>query len=1209
MIKKLFAILLHPVLLTCLGLLILGLLIWWIGPLIAIGSIYPLTSEFARWVTIGGFVLLAVLRFALSRWQQRRAARRLADGMVQTSVGAPDPKGERPGISPETQVLNERFTDAVAALRKMRTTAAGGKSGWRDWLSLSSKDFLYELPWYVFIGGPGSGKTTALTNSGLRFPLADKTGSGSIQGVGGTRNCDWWFTDEAVLIDTAGRYTTQDSHAENDKEAWQGFLGLLKKTRPRRPLNGIFLTVSVPDLLGQSQQERIRLAEALRARLLEIDNGLRIRLPIYVLVTKCDLLYGFTEYFDDLGKEARGQVWGATLPLTSSSKAQPTQELTTQLQDEIALLARRLNDGLIDRLQQESDAVRRSAIFGFPTQFASFAPLLGEFLSEVFVASKFVQSPIVRGVYFTSGTQEGHPIDRIMSGLARSFGLARAPTLALARSGKSYFLLRLLREVVFPEQGLAGADLAWQRRSHWLRRGSFALMALVGIGLISVWSLSYINNSRYLDNVRNQTSQLNDLLAQLPTQATAQSANSLVTLATALQAVRNAWITGDNPEGKPALSMGWGLYQGDKLDTAAAIANQRGLREIFMPRLAIRIEEQLRGADPTNLEYSYEALKAYLMLHDAERYDADALKTWIKIDWRTLDRAIDEKQRQILDAQLDALLGKNPVQSTLPKDEALIESVRATLARYPLEQRIYSRIRRQGLTLSDLPEFTVAKAAGPSASLVFERVSGKPLNAAVPALYTRDGYTQGFNAEVVRVTALLSSEENWVMGRSPKTADKAKEALALGGVTDRVKQLYLNDYVKTWDALLADVRLIKTSDLEKSIQLARILSGTDSPLANFLRAVVAEVTLIRPDGEKSVAEKASDKVHSARSELEKILGASQPQVVGGKRIESIVDDHFDALRRLVRSPAPNQPAPIDTSLKLFNDVYVYLAAVDVATKSRSAPPPATDAVRIKTEAQRLPEPVRSMLEGISQSGNKQTRYAELDNLQQDLRPITEFCKQAIAGRYPIQADSRHDILPEDFARLFAPGGLMDDFFNKRLAALVDTSRSPWCFKPTSDTPARNSPALAQFERAAKIKEAFFRSGGQTASFRLDFKPVEMDASISQFILSVDGQLVKYAHGPVVPMSVQWPGQKGSMQVRLELSPPSASGNSGMVIDGPWALFRLFDRNKLEAAGAPERFIVVFGLDSRQARFEVTANSVQNPFRLNALRSFSCPEGL
>ena len=95
-------------------------------------------------------------------------------------------------------------------------------------------------------------------------------------------------------------------------------------------------------------------------------------------------------------------------------------------------------------------------------------------------------------------------------------------------------------------------------------------------------------------------------------------------LAAALQAVREGWITQDNPEGIAPLSMGWRLYQGDKLDMAAAIANQRGLREAFMPRLAVRIEEQLRRADKTNLEYSYEALKAYLMLHDPEHYDADA---------------------------------------------------------------------------------------------------------------------------------------------------------------------------------------------------------------------------------------------------------------------------------------------------------------------------------------------------------------------------------------------------------------------------------------------------------------------------------------------------------------------------------------------------------------------------------------------------------
>ena len=179
------------------------------------------------------------------------------------------------------------------------------------------------MPWYVFIGGPGSGKTTALINSGLRFPLAEKTGAGSIQGIGGTRNCDWWFTDEAVLIDTAGRYTTQDSHQESDKNAWQGFLGLLKKTRPRRPLNGIFLTVSVPDLLWQVPQERARLADALCARLLEIDAALRTRLPIYVLVTKCDLLHGFTEYFDIWARTRAGRSGGSRFPSMSAARHSP----------------------------------------------------------------------------------------------------------------------------------------------------------------------------------------------------------------------------------------------------------------------------------------------------------------------------------------------------------------------------------------------------------------------------------------------------------------------------------------------------------------------------------------------------------------------------------------------------------------------------------------------------------------------------------------------------------------------------------------------------------------------------------------------------------------------------------------------------------------------------------------------------------------------
>lgn len=94
-----------------------------------------------------------------------------------------------------------------------------------------SRQYLYQLPWYVIIGAPGAGKTTALVNSGLHFPLADRFGN-QLRGVGGTRNCDWWFTNDAVLLDTAGRYTTQESQREEDAGEWQSFVALLKNTAP-----------------------------------------------------------------------------------------------------------------------------------------------------------------------------------------------------------------------------------------------------------------------------------------------------------------------------------------------------------------------------------------------------------------------------------------------------------------------------------------------------------------------------------------------------------------------------------------------------------------------------------------------------------------------------------------------------------------------------------------------------------------------------------------------------------------------------------------------------------------------------------------------------------------------------------------------------------------------------------------------------------------
>ena len=112
------------------------------------------------------------------------------------------------------------------------------------------------------------------------------------------------------LIDTAGRYTTQDSDEAVDAASWKGFLGLLKKYRRRQPINGALIAISLADLSTQSESDRIANARAIRKRIRELHDELGVRFPIYVLFTKTDLVAGFVEFFDDLGREDRNQVWG-----------------------------------------------------------------------------------------------------------------------------------------------------------------------------------------------------------------------------------------------------------------------------------------------------------------------------------------------------------------------------------------------------------------------------------------------------------------------------------------------------------------------------------------------------------------------------------------------------------------------------------------------------------------------------------------------------------------------------------------------------------------------------------------------------------------------------------------------------------------------------------------------------------------------------------
>ncbi len=298
-----FSFLKRRVVVSGVGFLLLAAFIWYAGPYFAFADYRPLETVTARLIAIALVAVVWIVSALLKRLRAYRASDKLVAAVITQAHSGP----ERP--TAEALQLREKFEDAAATLKQKRR---GGHT-------------LYELPWYVIIGAPGSGKTTALVNSGLHFPLEQRSGRSALRGVGGTRNCDWWFTDEAVFLDTAGRYTTQDSDAGADSAGWSEFLALLRKYRKRRPVNGVILTISAADLMTQNQGAREAHVAAARRRLNELNKELKIQVPVYLMVTKCDLIAGFTEYFDDLPQDGRAQVWGMTFPYDQTAKGEAAE--------------------------------------------------------------------------------------------------------------------------------------------------------------------------------------------------------------------------------------------------------------------------------------------------------------------------------------------------------------------------------------------------------------------------------------------------------------------------------------------------------------------------------------------------------------------------------------------------------------------------------------------------------------------------------------------------------------------------------------------------------------------------------------------------------------------------------------------------------------------------------------------------------------------
>ncbi len=1152
---------------TLVGVQLLCGIVWVLGPLLG-----PLEPWPIRLVLMLALVLTwAVTNFLLD-WRATSREQALANGIA-------DPAAE------EAAAVGAKLSTAMARLRKQK----------------GRRRYLYEQPWYAFIGPPGAGKTTALLNAGLEFPLAGELGAGAVAGVGGTRLCDWWFTADATLIDTAGRYTTQDSDSTVDRAGWEAFLALLRRTRPHQPLNGVIVAIAVDEVVADharrtgapagkiAPQDHAR---AIRTRIDELETRLGVRIPVYAMFTKVDLLIGFSEFFADLDRTAREQIWGATLALKDSRK-----KASVDVDEALRPLLDRLNRRVFQRLDTETNADRRSLIAGFPAQFASILPAVQSFVTEAFGPDAKGKAPLLRGLYLTSATQEGTPVDRLIGSLSRSFGLDQRRAAPLRpEAGRAYFLKSLLQDVVFREAMLVGHRPGAAERRKILRIGGFAacgVAALAGIGVL--WSGRAASEAG-IDHAQQTLAAQQQMTVGMPFDPVADA--DFARLVPWLDSLRAGLVPPTPPRDR------LGFSQTAKLQAAGQGGYRHALEYALFPRLIWRAETQMRGSlgQPDAL---YEATRIYLMLGGAGPLDKPLILNWFGRDWDTTlplheQAPVRTSLRQHLAALLDGPL------PAIALDGPLVSQARAIMGQVPLAQRAYSRLKP--LVAANLPPWRPDEALGPAGVQLFLRLSGRPLSDGVPGLYTITGLRDGVLPALPRAAGEAVSE-SWVMGQEIKP-----DAAVMRTLQADIIALYAVEYEAAWDTMLSDLDLVPLRSLTQAAQDLFILASPHSPIKTLLTSATAQL-----------APGAAVQMSPVAGQVSPVAGQVSPAATGqvtpaattpltpGAAAPSgpittalgVVDKRYAPLRALFVNTGYGS---IDSVLRPLSDLQQELAKQAASAVKPPPPSPAEDpALALRAEAIRQPQPLARWLTAMATSGaalrDGGPRGVMIAAWNASGGPGA-LCQALLADHYPFFPAAAADISLEDFTRLLGPGGAIDAFFNAQLKPYVDTSGRQWKPQAVDGVSPPVTPGdLAQFQRAEAIRDMFFPNRAASPVIRFDVTPGAIDSGAASATLELTGiKVVVMPNALPRPVALSWPARQADAPARLTVTPASAGGTLQLEATGPWAPFRLISRARVSGSG--DRVTLTFSGNDRTARFDVRASP--NPFVSTLLPEFRCP---
>lgn len=1195
-------------------------LIWLVGPFILIGKSTPLAAVGYR-LALMTVVLLAALIYGV--W-------RLLGALAQDPTLLSRWAKKNTHVSEEkidSRAINSEISGAVRYMQRIQRALPM----WRRFFIAGHHQSL--LPWFLVMGTPSAGKTALLFSSGQEFPLPEQLNRVDKENPP-TNQCECLFTNQALFVDTSGQYSLANDQAQ---QGWQSLVETLKKHRPIKGINGVILTLSSEDLLHKTQAERLTLAATLRGRLDALRSQLGVRFPVYVVITKLDLLTGFDQYFRNLTANQRQQVWGITLPWTDQPAA-ANVALTSGLQAELQALKARLNGLLDQRLQEEYDVSDRKRMYALPHDFGVLCQAVGEVVQNIFFASRYDASQFhatLRGVYFVSNCQPQHwalvnnqTLIQRWNNLSQQKITHTAASLsrqhedeALIGEGawaKHYFTTQLFRDLIGNDGDLVSHNL--QRHSQYWAKNLVGHLLIWGLACWLCLALvtSYQLNRDYLQQVGNKLSALTQQASQFVKQPSVSLLPDLLAATQQLSQASNLQVQ------QPPQSWRFGLYTGYALAEGSDHLYHFFLRRYLLPQTQSYALQQLTTALQANDDDKlWLALKRYLMLSGEGSVDIPWLVEATSQAWQQNGAIQAYSSPEVFANHLRAMLAEADWQQyAQPADQTLIKMARQRLAQRTSSERIWQRLKPQ-LLAQAASSLTLRSLLGADTPALFTSDNASLLQNGIPAIYTREGWQSIVKKKLWISLLKIQKEDSWVLGQANLKADPMN-------LYQGVLGLYLDDYSRHWQQFLQGLRLISVdndsalNDQQASLYtgLLRTLVADNSPLRRLLVRVVTETTLVDKAGTPMAnpLNVQSALLQQAQQAKEKLTYRQQ------QLIQQRVDDRFAALREFVRGDATadnteqatqSPVTPLNRVINTLNEEYTRQVITNSNLQQGDIPPLSEQTARLRAQMATWPAPVPRLLAPLLEGS--------FDNLQQrvvstSLEAIADgpgaVCRRTLMGRYPF-ADSQQEVSLADFQRFFAKGGTVDSWFQQKLALRVDTSSSPWRYKGTQQTSG-----LDFFEQVEQIRQHFFDADGQKLNVDFSAAVAALSPQVSQFILNIDGNQFSYAHGPEVEQQLHWGGVQRPQQLTLIARGQQTDALPSQQWRGPWTLLHWLDNAESMRTLADDQILASWRLGPEPATddwfvqrrvspvpkvtLRLTGVEIEGRLLTEWLRDFRCP---